>query len=57
VIDATRGDATWRQRVGPAQAVHVHVRAHISLTGLDLLATSIAAFAGGWLLGYLSAAT
>jgi hypothetical protein len=57
VIDATRGDATWRQWVGPTRAVDVHVRAHITLTGLDLLATSIAAFAGGWLIGYLSAAT
>jgi hypothetical protein len=57
MIDAASGNATRAHLVRPADAVRVRVRAHVSLTGLDLLVTSAVAFAGGWLIGYLSAAT
>jgi hypothetical protein len=42
----------------PRQAVSVPlVRARVSLGGLDLVVASAAAFAGGWLVGYLAGLT
>jgi MFS-type transporter involved in bile tolerance (Atg22 family) len=32
----------------------VHVETRLTLTGLDLVATSVVAFVGGWIIGYLA---
>jgi len=32
----------------------IRVETRLTLTGLDLVATSLAAFVGGWIIGYLA---
>ena len=32
----------------------IRVQTRLTITGLDLLATSVAAFVGGWIIGYLA---
>ena len=48
IVVARRTDG---QRLEVVRAVQVQTR--LTLTGLDLVATSVAAFVGGWLIGYL----
>jgi hypothetical protein len=39
----------------PLEAVReIRLETRIALTGLDLVATSVAAFVGGWLIGYIT---
>jgi hypothetical protein len=39
----------------PLEAVReIRFETRLSLTGLDLVATSVAAFVGGWLVGYIT---
>jgi hypothetical protein len=42
----------------PLEAVRdIQVHTRLTLTGLDLVATSVAAFVAGWIFGYLSTVT
>jgi hypothetical protein len=35
----------------------IRVQTRLTLAGLDLVATSVAAFVGGWVIGYLATVT
>jgi hypothetical protein len=35
----------------------IRVESRLTLSGLDLVATSVAAFVGGWIIGYLATIT
>jgi hypothetical protein len=39
----------------PLEAVReIRLETRLTLTGLDLVATSVAAFVGGWIIGYIA---
>jgi ActR/RegA family two-component response regulator len=39
----------------PLEAVRdIRLETRLTLTGVDLIATSVAAFVGGWLIGYIT---
>ena len=35
----------------------IRLQTRLTLSGLDLVATSVAAFVGGWIIGYLATVT
>jgi hypothetical protein len=52
-VSGGRGSAAAIRRL-PLEAVRdIRIQTRLTFTGLDLAVTSIAAFVGGWIFGYL----